>query len=307
LFFELRPEAAVDEKYTHVAWRMHQDAGFSRKCATLVAADDHAKLKADVSTSTSKHRVFHIATNKKVAPDHDARSKTPDSNIIIDSVVRLSLDTAMNAERLNGRRQPLKHHGGKGVLLSRNGGFPYTVLQAEKYNPSTAAQKVNNLQQLWEADGWDSCSLSLFSDKGPDRNPEFFEVILCQLLFFFAMGLCCLCLVVHADGLSAFNTAPERLNAVETKAICNVPIDSQAYGASVNVETGAVDDDAVRRKLEHELDEVALRLAFAEFCGRLLTAVKAVEIRCTRCCGRVVGATWVSFWRRSGLSCGNFI
>lgn len=131
---------------------MHQDAGFSRKCATLVAGDDHAKLKADISTSTSKHRVFHIATNKKVAPDHDVRSKTPDSNIIIDSIMRLSLDTPMNAERLDGRRAPLKQHGGKEVLLSRNGGVPYAVLQAEKYSPSTAAQKVNNLEQLWESD-----------------------------------------------------------------------------------------------------------------------------------------------------------
>jgi hypothetical protein len=103
----------VDGKYSHVAWWMHQDAGFARGCATLVAGDDHAKLKADVSTSTGKHRVFHIATNKKVAPDHDARSKTPDSNIIIDSIVRLSLNTPMNTERLDGQRAPLKQYGEK--------------------------------------------------------------------------------------------------------------------------------------------------------------------------------------------------
>ncbi|GAQ93096.1 hypothetical protein KFL_012960010 [Klebsormidium nitens] len=292
LLFEVRPdekEANVDAKYSHVAWRMHQDAGFSRACATLVAGDDHAKLKADVSTSTGKHRVFHIATNKKVAPDHDARSKTPDSNIIIDSIVRLSLDTRMNAERLEGRRAPLVHHGGKQVLVSRNGGVPFAVLQAEKYSPSTAAQKVNNLAQLRALDleAWDRCSFSLFTDKGADRNPEFFEVILCELIFLQTFGLCYLSHVTHAGGLSAFNTAPERLNGEETLAICNVPIDSQAYGAAVDVSTGQVDADLVRKNLEHELDEVALRLENAEFCGRLLTVVKAAAMECG---GKCVGA-----------------
>jgi hypothetical protein len=68
------------------------------------------------------------------------------------------------------------------------------------------------------------------------------------------------------------------------RAICNVPIDSQAYGEAVDVLTGVVDQGLVRRNLDHELDEVALRLSNAEFCGRLLTVVKASEMRCTEGC-----------------------
>lgn len=126
--------------------------------------------------------------------------------------------------------------------------------------------------------------MSLFTDKGPDRNPEFFEVILCELLNFFEKGLCSLSHVTHAGGLSAFNTAPERLNAVETRAICNVPIKSQAYGGAVSVETGVVNEALVRQNLEHELDEVALRLEFAEFCGRSLTMLKANGMNCAGGC-----------------------
>jgi hypothetical protein len=138
-------EGNVDSKYSHVDWRASQDAAFNTKCATVVAADDHAKVKPDISTSTSKHGVYQICSNHKTAPDHDTHSKTQNSNIIIDSIVHLTEDTAMNRERLEGTRKPLQHYGDKQVLDSRNGGFPYAVVQAERYNPSTSSQKINNL------------------------------------------------------------------------------------------------------------------------------------------------------------------
>jgi hypothetical protein len=46
---------------------------------------------------------------------------------------------------------------------------------------------------------------------------------------------------VVLGGMSAYNTAPERLNAVETRAICNVPIESEALGDPVHPATGECD------------------------------------------------------------------
>lgn len=159
---------------------------------------------------------LQVCTNHKTAPDHDTHSKTSDSNIIIDSIVFLSTDTVMNRERLEETRRPLEQFGGKQEFVSRNGGRPFAVLQAERNNPSTAAQKMNNVDQLWEAqpEVFDSCSWFHYTDKGPDHNPEIREVILTQVAFFRKIGLCYFCQRVHAGGLSCFNTGPERLNAV---------------------------------------------------------------------------------------------
>jgi hypothetical protein len=82
LFLQVRAEdkeGNVDSKYSHVDWRASQDAAFSTECATIVAADDHAKVKPDISTSTCKHRVYEICSNHKTAPDHDTHSKTLNS------------------------------------------------------------------------------------------------------------------------------------------------------------------------------------------------------------------------------------
>jgi hypothetical protein len=69
LFFALcevrreEKEGNVDGKYTHVDWRASQDRAYSTTCATLTAADDHAKIKADISTSTGRqasiYSTFH--------------------------------------------------------------------------------------------------------------------------------------------------------------------------------------------------------------------------------------------------------
>lgn len=57
----------MDGKYTHVDWRASQDRAFSTTCATRTAADDHAKIKADISTSTGQHRVFQVHSTDLVA------------------------------------------------------------------------------------------------------------------------------------------------------------------------------------------------------------------------------------------------
>jgi hypothetical protein len=181
---------------------------------------------------------------------------------MIDSIVRLSEDTLMNRERLEGKRKPLQQFGGMEVLVSRNGGFPNAVVQAERYNPSTACQKVNNLEQLWTAspEDWDKCALFFYSDKGADHNPEFLEVILGSLLFFFLKGLCYFSHQVHCGGHSAYNTAPERLNAIETKELCNVPISSQPYGQPFDPETGELDEQMVRKNSDWDVAEVISRI-----------------------------------------------
>ncbi|GAQ85750.1 hypothetical protein KFL_002520100 [Klebsormidium nitens] len=284
-------EGNVDGKHCHVDWRASQDRAFATPCSTITAADDHAKVKPDINTSTSRHRVYHVCSNKKTSPDHDLHSKARDSNIIIDSIVLLTEDTAMNRERLAGTRRALERHGGKQALVSRNGGRGYAVLQTEKYNPSTAAQKINNVEQLWEGDPelFDSCSWHHYTDKGPDHNPEFREVIYTQALFFREKGLCYSSQRTHAGGQSAYNVGAERLNAVETKELCNVPIDSQPFGDAVDLERGVVDERKVWANLQWELDEVGSRLSDGEFCGFPLTVKQALPVECAGGCGRGAG------------------
>lgn len=229
---------------------------------------------------------LQVCTNHKTAPDHDTHSKTSDSNIIIDSIVLLTLDTAMNQERVAGIRRPLEQFGGKQEQVSRNGGRPFAVLQAERNNPSTAAQKINNVAQIWEAEPElvDSCAWFHYTDKGPDHNPEFAEVIHTQAMFFRAIGLCYFCHRVHAGGLSCFNTGPKRLNAVETKELSNVPIDSQPFGDAFDLEKGVIDQEKVRANLQWELDEVRSRLSEGEFCGFPLRVEQARPVVCQGGC-----------------------
>jgi hypothetical protein len=42
-------------------------------------------------------------------------------------------------DRLEGKRPVLKQFEGKRVTISRNGGVPYAVVQAERWNPLTAS------------------------------------------------------------------------------------------------------------------------------------------------------------------------
>lgn len=74
---------------------------------------------------------------------------------MIDSIVRLTEDTAPNAARAEGKAPSLKRskfdaEDTEQKLVSRNGGVPFAVLQLEPWNPSTPTQKMNNLNQLIE-------------------------------------------------------------------------------------------------------------------------------------------------------------
>jgi hypothetical protein len=259
---------------------------------------------------------LQVCTNHKTAPDHDTHSKTSDSNIIIDSIVLLSTDTAMNRKRLEGTRRPLEQFGGKEELVSRN--VPFAVLQAERNNPSTAAQKINNIEQLWEAslDLFDSCSWFHYTDKGPDHNPEFREVILTLAMFFRKRGLCYFNNRVHAGGLSAFNTVPERLNAGETKELCNVPLNSQPFGDAVDLERGVVDEEKVKANLQWELDEVQSRLSEGSFVA-IVSMLNRRVLLAARSCANVSLAmcpTWngtlcdsTTSWASGSVGCGRIV
>jgi hypothetical protein len=92
--------------------------------------------------------MFMIQTNAKQGPSKDCNTGATDSNIIIDSIVALELDTKPNQDRAAGKKPMLKRHGGKSEVQSRNGGQPFAVIQIERYNPSDACQKINNMHQL---------------------------------------------------------------------------------------------------------------------------------------------------------------
>jgi hypothetical protein len=239
-----------------------------------------------VSHFAGLHRVFQVCSNQKTAPDHDTHSTTSDSNIIIDSIVLLSTETIMNRERLDGARRPLEQFGGKQELVSRNGGRPFAVLQAERNNPSTASQKINNIDQLFSSqpDLFDSCAWFHYTDKGPDHNPDFREVILTLVLFFRKRGLCYFNNRVHAGGLSCFNTRPRTVERSRDQRLCNVPLDSQPFGDAVDLERGVVDHEKVRANLQWEIDEVQSRLSEVEFCGVRLHVEQALPVECAVGC-----------------------
>lgn len=100
-------------------------------------------------------------------------------------------DTAPNRARLAGAAPPLKSKlTGAEKLVSRSGGKPYAVIQLEKWNPSTATQKVNNVLQLLEAhQELDACCMAFLTDKGSDHNPTHFEPMLMELMLLLDRGL----------------------------------------------------------------------------------------------------------------------
>lgn len=108
-------------------------------------------MKPDVVDSTSKTQCFQICTNRKTGGDHSCGKKTGPA-IIIDSIVKLSIDTPSNTARLAGSAPPLKSDfTTEERLVSYNGGVPFAVLQLEDWNPSTPTQKMNNLHQVLDA------------------------------------------------------------------------------------------------------------------------------------------------------------
>jgi hypothetical protein len=122
--------------------------------------------------------------------------------------------------------------------------------------------------------------LFFYSDKGADHNPEFFEVILASLLFFFLKKLCYFSHRTHCGGHIAYNTGPERLNAVETKELCNVPISSQPYGQPFNLETGELDEKMVRKNSDWDVAEVISRIGEGRFCDNKVDAMEAIPCSC---------------------------
>jgi hypothetical protein len=95
-----------------------------------------------------------------------------------------------------------------------------------------------------------------------------------------------------AGGMSCYNTAPERLNAVETRAICDVPIDSEALGSPVDPVTGLLRPDILRKNMLWVLDEVLLRLKGEEFCGHEVCAVKSLLVACEGACEGTCNCTF---------------
>lgn len=81
----------------------------------------------------------------------------------------------------------------------------------------------------------------------------------------------------HCGGLSAYNTAAERLNAAETRSIVNIPIDASAYGPAI-MEDGAFDPAVAYANYLWELDELELRLQLASFCGHNLQVHQAASM-----------------------------
>jgi hypothetical protein len=137
---------------------------------------------------------------------------------------------------------------------------------------------MNNLAQLFdEHDELDSCCLCLFTDKGADHNPTHFEVILIEAKLFMDRKLWYFGHFTHCGGLSAYNTAAERLNASETQAIVNVPIAASAYGPALRSD-GSFDPLVAHKNFQWEMDELALRLEQASFCGESLAVHQAASM-----------------------------
>lgn len=141
-------------------------------------------MKPGIPDNTSKCACFHICTNMKSAIDHSTGSTG--AFLVIDSLVRLSVDTAPNRARATEATPPLKSNiTGEERLVSFNGGRPFAVLQLEHWNPSTPTQKINNLEQvLKEHPELDSCQIFPFTDKVSDHNPCHFEAWLRYAQFF---------------------------------------------------------------------------------------------------------------------------
>jgi hypothetical protein len=71
-----------------------------------------------------------------------------------------------------------------------------------------------------DPDEWDSCQLFLFTDKGPNHNVEFFEVMLSEAKLFFALWLCYLCHRQHA----VLSSIHERFEVAIKMAVYIMPI-----------------------------------------------------------------------------------
>lgn len=83
--------------------------------------------------------------------------------------------------------------------------------------------------------------------------------------------------VTHCGGLSAYNTAAERLNASETRAIVNIPISASAYGPARNAD-GSFNEEIAHANLQWELDELEVRLGNCVHCERDLQTLQAASI-----------------------------
>jgi hypothetical protein len=81
----------------------------------------------------------------------------------------------------------------------------------------------------------------------------------------------------HCGGLSAYNTAAERLNAAETRAIVNVPIKSSAYGPAIQPD-GSFDAVKAWKNFAWQMDELDTRLQQASFCGHSLQVHQAASM-----------------------------
>lgn len=78
---------------------------------------------------------------------------SPGAFLVIDSIVKLSVETTANEARLAGKAPSLKSDfSTEERLVSYNGGQPFAVLQLELWNPSTPTQKFNNIHQILESD-----------------------------------------------------------------------------------------------------------------------------------------------------------
>jgi hypothetical protein len=74
---------------------------------------------------------------------------------------------------------------------------------------------------------------------------------------------------------------------LETRAICNVSIDSAALKDPVDPETGELRSDMLRKNMAWVLDEVQLHLKGAEFCRHEVHAVKCLPVACNGACSGV--------------------
>jgi len=203
--------------------------------------------------------------------------------LVIDSLVRLRLDTAANKARARGEGRALQNDFGNERVVSCTGGEPFAVLQNEMWNPSTPTQKANNVEQLLTArPDMDSCCVFFFTDKGADHNPTHFEVLMRHAELFLRRKLCYLCHATHCGGLSAYNTAAERLNAAETRAIVNVPIRGSAHGPAMAAD-GSFNPAVAYLNQQWELDELEIRLQHANFCDSEVTVMQAESMTGCRC------------------------
>lgn len=81
------------------------------------------------------------------------------------------------------------------------------------------------------------------------------------------------------------DTPPERFNAVETRAICIVPIDSTALGDPVDPTSGEILPAVSIANMRWVLSEVRLWLVGAEFCGIEIQEVsQAAPMKCVGTC-----------------------